>query len=104
MIGRFGRPVSELCMIRNQVIDFIYDLHGYRIIQGNPTVINSRLLEEYATAISDKGVALDNCFGEDAENCLQWAHCKYVWTSGYVSFNTTSSLTWENRGGRIELA
>ena len=26
-------------------------------------ILNSTLLEEYATAISDKGAALDNCFG-----------------------------------------
>ena len=63
MIARFGRPVSELCMITNRVMDFIYDLHGHRITQWNPTVLNSRLLGEYATAISDKVAALDNCFG-----------------------------------------
>ena len=44
-------------------MDFIYDLHGHRITQWNPTILNSRLLEQYATAISDKGAALDNCFG-----------------------------------------
>ena len=57
------RSVPELCMITNLVMDFIYDLHGHRITQWNPTILNSRLLEEYATAISDKGAALDNCFG-----------------------------------------
>ena len=31
MIARFRRPVPELCMITNQVMDFIYDLHGHRI-------------------------------------------------------------------------
>ena len=44
-------------------MDFIYDLYGHQITQWNPTILNSRLLEEYATAISDKGAALDNCFG-----------------------------------------
>ena len=63
MIARFGRPVPELCIITNLVMDFIYDLHGHRITQWNPTILNSRLLEEYATVISDKGAALDNCFG-----------------------------------------
>ena len=63
MIARFGRPVPELCMITNQVMDFIYDLHGHRITQWNPTILNSKLLEQYATAISDKGAALNNCFG-----------------------------------------
>ena len=63
MIACFGRPVPEPCTITNLVMDFIYDLHGHRITQWNPTILNSRLLEEYATAISDKGAALDNCFG-----------------------------------------
>ena len=27
MIARFGRPVPELCMITNRVMDFIYDAH-----------------------------------------------------------------------------
>ena len=63
MIARFGRPVPELCMITNLVMDFIYDLHGHRVTKWNPTILNSRLLEEYATAIVDKGAALDNCFG-----------------------------------------
>ena len=63
MIVRFGRPVPDLCMITNLVMDFIYDLHGHRITQWNPFILNSRLVEEYATAISDKGPALDNCFG-----------------------------------------
>ena len=63
MIVRFGRPVRELCMITNRDMDFIYDLHDHQITQWNPTILKSRLLEEYATAISDKGAALDNCFG-----------------------------------------
>ena len=63
MIVCFGRPVPDLCMITNLVMDFVYDLHGHRITHWNPTILNSRLLEEYATAISDKGAALDNCFG-----------------------------------------
>ena len=63
MVTPFGRPVPELCTITNLVMDFIYDLHGHRITQWNPTILKSRLLEEYATAISDKGAAMDNCFG-----------------------------------------
>ena len=63
MITRFGRPVPELCMITNRVMDFVYDLHGHRNTQWNPTILNSRLLEQYANAISDKGAALENCVG-----------------------------------------
>ena len=63
MIPRFGRPVPELCMITNQVMDFIYDTYGHRITQWNPDILSPRLLEQYATAIAGKGAALDNCFG-----------------------------------------
>ena len=63
MIARFGRPVPELCMITNRVMDFIYDAHGHRITQWNDTILNPRLLEQYATVITEKGAALDNCFG-----------------------------------------
>ena len=63
MISRFGRSVPELCMITNRVMDFIYDTHGHRITQWNPSVLNPGFLEQYAAAIAGKGAALDNCFG-----------------------------------------
>ena len=31
MILRLGRPVAELCMTTNRVMDFIYVTHGHRI-------------------------------------------------------------------------
>ena len=62
MIARFGRPVPELCMITNRVMDFIYDAHGHRITQWNDTILNPGLIEQYATVITEKGEALDNCF------------------------------------------
>ena len=34
MIACFGRPVPELCMITNRVMDFNYDTHGHRITQS----------------------------------------------------------------------
>ena len=63
MISRFGRPVPELCMITNRVMDFVYGTHGHRITQWNPAILNPRLLEQYAAAIEGKGAALHNCFG-----------------------------------------
>ena len=44
-------------------MNFIYDTHGHRITQRNPTVLNPGFLEQYAAAIAGKGSALDNCFG-----------------------------------------
>ena len=63
MISRFRRCVPELCMITNRVMDFIYDTHGHRITQWNPSVLNPGFLEQYAAAIAGKGAALDNWFG-----------------------------------------
>ena len=62
-ISLFVRPVPELCMTTNPVMDFIYVTHGHRITQWNPTLLNPGFLEQYAAAIAGKGAALDNCFG-----------------------------------------
>lgn len=63
MVHRFGRPIPVLSMLTNQVLDFIYDTHGRRILQWNQNLLNPRSLEEYAYAVSRKGAPLDNCFG-----------------------------------------
>ena len=38
MIQRFGRPVPEMYMISNLVIDLIHDIHGQKIMQWNPYI------------------------------------------------------------------
>ena len=63
LIPRFGRPVPELSMIYNIVLDYIYSTQGHRITQWNNTILDPVSLERYAVAISDKGAALDNCIG-----------------------------------------
>ena len=63
MIHRFGRPVPEISMITNAVLDFIYEHHGHRITRWNHRVLSPRNLEIYAEAIHLKGAALQNCFG-----------------------------------------
>lgn len=50
-------------MTTKQVKHFIYDIHAHQITQWNPTVLNPRLLKQYAAAIAGKGAALDNWFG-----------------------------------------
>ena len=50
-------------MIFNTVLDHIYDEHSHRILQWNPTLLSHQKLQEYADTITDKGSALDNCFG-----------------------------------------
>ena len=41
LVPIFGRPVPELCMINNTVMDFIYDNHRQRIMDWNPNVLNT---------------------------------------------------------------
>ena len=63
LIARFGRPVPEICMMTNKVLNFIFENHGHRIAQWNNTILNPECLEQYAEAIYAKGAALNNCFG-----------------------------------------
>ncbi|XP_031570409.1 uncharacterized protein LOC116304769 [Actinia tenebrosa] len=63
MIHRFGRPVPEISMICNHVIDWIYDHHSHKITEWNFNILNPALLETYAAAVTQKGAALNNCFG-----------------------------------------
>ena len=62
-MARFGRPAPVLSVITNEVLEFIYTNHSYRILQWNPAILQPVKLEEYANATQIKGGALDNCFG-----------------------------------------
>ena len=62
LIHRFGRPVPALGMITNEVIDYIYNSHHYKITNWNNDILNPAALQMCANAISAKGAALDNCF------------------------------------------
>ena len=90
LIPRFGRPVPELSMIYNIVLDYIYNTHGHRISQWNhsildPVILDPVILERYAEAVYDKGAALDNCIGfidgtvrpicrpEELQSRIQWS-------------------------------
>jgi hypothetical protein len=63
LIPLFGRPIPELCMISNEVVNFIYERHGEKITRWNHQLLNPHCLQQYADAIHQKGAALDNCFG-----------------------------------------
>ena len=63
MMRRFNRPVPEISMIINTVIDHIYDHHGHRITEWNNQILSPDKLDSYAEAIRNKGAALENCFG-----------------------------------------
>lgn len=63
MIPSFGRPVPEICMITNAVVNQLYEVHGHRISEWNHQVFDPASLEVYADAVHRKGAALDRCFG-----------------------------------------
>ena len=48
LIARFGRPVPEIRMMTNKVVDFIFENHGHRITQWNNPILNPEYLEHYA--------------------------------------------------------
>ena len=65
MISRFERPVPQLCMITNEVMDNIFDphrTHSHRISQWNHDILSPPLLQEYADAIHAKSAPQENCF------------------------------------------
>ena len=63
MIPIFGRSVPELSMISNKVVACMYTTHGHKITHWKHDLLNPAALNQYADAISNKGAALENCFG-----------------------------------------
>ena len=63
LMYRFARPVPELCMISNAVLDWIYTNHGHRMTSWNQLFLTPAWLEQYARAIYQMGCPLTNCFG-----------------------------------------
>jgi hypothetical protein len=52
LVLMFGRPVPELSMITNQVVDFIYDQHAHRLVQWNDQLLSPQCLRRYAEAVA----------------------------------------------------
>ena len=63
MIPRFGRPVPEISMMINVVLDWIYNEHGHHLTNFNQPFLSRASLRTYADAIHQKGPALNNCWG-----------------------------------------
>ena len=47
MIPLFGRPVPEIAMIDNGVLDFIYEQHGHKLTQWNNAILNPAALQGF---------------------------------------------------------
>ena len=63
LIPRFGRPVPQLCMISNLVIDDIYNRFSHLLTDLNQPWLSRDNLQSFANAVHNKGGALDNCWG-----------------------------------------
>ena len=60
--------------------NYIYDLHHRRITAWNQAILNPLALQQYADAVSDKGAALNNCFGfVDGTICRPGEHQRMVY-------------------------
>lgn len=63
MIYRFARPVPELCMLHNVVIDWIFENHSHQLTSWNQRFLTLACLEQYVQAIRHTCTPLPNCFG-----------------------------------------
>ena len=63
MVHRFAKPVPDLSMITNQMIDFVYNVHGNRVLNWNHEVLSPVNLQTYVDAVTARGAPLPNCFG-----------------------------------------
>ena len=63
LVTRFGRPVPQLCMVANHMVNFLYNRYGDLLNNLNQPWLAPENLQVYADAIYNKGAALDNCWG-----------------------------------------
>ena len=63
LVPRFGRPVPELRMMSNSIMNFVYENYNYLLNDFNQPWFSPNKLEEYSIAIHNKGTPLMNCFG-----------------------------------------
>ena len=52
MVHRFAKPVPVLSMITNQMIDFVYNVHGNRVLNWNHEVLSPVNLQTYVDAVT----------------------------------------------------
>ena len=63
LVPRFSRPVPQLWMITNLVVDYLLDRYGDWLHNLNQALLFSQNLQVYADVIHNKGAALENCWG-----------------------------------------
>jgi len=63
LVSRFGRPVPELYMMSNAILEHVYVQFNHLLHDFNQPFHSPGLLQEYCQKINDKGAPLENCFG-----------------------------------------
>ena len=63
MVPRFARPVSQLCMISNLVMDHIYTRWNHLLSTFNQAWLSAENLQRFCIAVFQKSGASHNCFG-----------------------------------------
>ena len=62
LIPRFGKPISQLWMVKNLVVDYIFEKYG-DLLDSYEAWLSQDRLKVFADAVRKKGAALDNCWG-----------------------------------------
>ena len=63
LVSRFGRPVPELCMMSNAILNLVYDNYSNLLHDFNQPWFSPISIQQYTNAIHAKGAPLQNCFG-----------------------------------------
>ena len=63
MVPTFGMNETELCLIYNRMLNYIYTQHHHRLQSWKQHFLQPAVLEEYAYVIQEKGAPLENFFG-----------------------------------------
>lgn len=63
MVSRFGRNPTELCLIFNTVLDYVYTTQHHRLQSWDQPFLQPQALAQYSECIHVQGAPLQNCFG-----------------------------------------
>ena len=63
LVSRFGRPVPQLSMVVNKMMDFLYTRFGQLLSSFDQPWLSSANLTSFCDYVYRKGAALDNCWG-----------------------------------------
>ena len=63
LVHRFTKPVRQLCIINNFVLEFLYKRQGHLFTTMNQRCLSPNNLQIFVDAIHNKGTPLENCYG-----------------------------------------